>query len=81
MKHPYPFGGQFMPEILMTPIQALCKEWEAMRYESAFNNELDHLLKNYAGRPTPLTEVKNLARAINGPRIFLKRGPAAYRCS
>ena len=73
MKHPYPFGGQFMPEILMTPIQALCKEWEAMRYESAFNNELDHLLKNYAGRPTPLTEVKNLARAINGPRIFLKR--------
>lgn len=73
MKHPYAFGGQFMPEILMTPIQTLSNNWKALRDQADFKNELDFLLKNYAGRPTPLTEVKNFAKAINGPRIFLKR--------
>lgn len=73
MKHPYAFGGQFMPEILMTPIQTLSNNWKALRDQTDFKNELDFLLKNYAGRPTPLTEVKNFAEAINGPRIFLKR--------
>lgn len=73
MKHPYAFGGQFMPEILMTPIQTLSNNWKALRDQADFKNELDFLLKNYSGRPTPLTEVKNFAKAINGPRIFLKR--------
>lgn len=73
MKHPYPFGGQFMPEILMTPIQTLSDNWKVLRDECNFNNELNFILKNYAGRPTPLTEAKNFAKAINGPRIFLKR--------
>lgn len=73
MKHPYAFGGQFMPEILMTPIQMLSKNWKSMRDDADFNNALDDLLTNYAGRPTPLTEVKNFAKAVNGPRIFLKR--------
>lgn len=73
MKHPYPFGGQFMPEILMTPIQTLSSNWKAIRDQTDFKNELDFVLKNYAGRATPLTEVKNFAKAINGPRIFLKR--------
>ncbi|MBA2727464.1 MAG: tryptophan synthase subunit beta, partial [Parachlamydiaceae bacterium] len=73
MKHPYAFGGQFMPEILMTPIQTLSRNWNAMRNQVDFNQELDFLLKNYAGRPTPLTEVKNFAEVIDGPRIFLKR--------
>ena len=73
MNHPYPFGGQFMPEILMTPIQNLSENWEALRSQRDFQEELDFLLKHYAGRPTPLTEVKNFARAIDGPRVFLKR--------
>jgi tryptophan synthase beta chain len=73
MKHPYAFGGQFMPEILMTPIQNLSNGWKLLRDQIDFKNELDFLLKNYAGRPTPLTEVKNFAKAINGPRVFLKR--------
>lgn len=73
MKHPYAFGGQFMPEILMTPIQTLSNNWKALRDQPDFKSELDFLLKNYAGRSTPLTEVKNFAKAINGPRIFLKR--------
>ncbi|BAE81208.1 tryptophan synthase beta chain [Chlamydia felis Fe/C-56] len=73
MKHPYPFGGQFMPEILMAPIQDLSNSWESLRDQSDFKNELDSVLKNYAGRPTPLTEIKNFAKAIHGPRVFLKR--------
>ena len=73
MKHPYPFGGQFMPEILMTPIQALSDKWKELKDQPQFRQELDALLTNYAGRPTPLTEAKNFAKAVNGPRIFLKR--------
>lgn len=73
MNHPYAFGGQFMPEILMTPIQILSEQWNVLKNHNEFNKELNHLLKNYAGRPTPLTEVKNFAQAIDGPRIFLKR--------
>lgn len=73
MKHPYSFGGQFMPEILMTPLQLLTNNWKDLKNQAAFKNELDSLLKHYTGRPTPLTEVKNFAKAINGPRIFLKR--------
>lgn len=73
MKHPYAFGGQFMPEILMTPIQTLAKHWERLRHDAKFQNELAELLKNYAGRPTPITEIKNFSKAIGGPRVFLKR--------
>ncbi len=73
MKHHYPFGGQFVAEILMAPILELAENWEALRQCPLFQEEFDDLLKNYAGRPTPLTEVKNFAHAIKGPRIFLKR--------
>lgn len=73
MKHPYPFGGQFLPEILMTPIQELTKDWNVLKTSPSFQHELSSLLKHYAGRPTPLTEIKNFAKAIQGPRVFLKR--------
>lgn len=73
MKHSYNFGGQFSPEILMTPIQRLKQNWEVLRESPSFRQELDDLLKYYAGRPTPITEIKNFAKAIDGPRIFLKR--------
>lgn len=73
MKHSYAFGGQFMPEILMTPIQTLSNDWNSLRDDCHFQNELNLLLKNYAGRPTPLTEVKNFVKVVNGSRIFLKR--------
>jgi tryptophan synthase beta chain len=73
MKHPYPFGGQFLPEILMPAIKELTQKWEELRQLPSFQQELDRLLRHYAGRPTPLTEVENFAKAIGGPRIFLKR--------
>ena len=72
-QHQYPFGGAFLPEELLAPIQALKIEWEKMKTQQSFLAELSSILKNYAGRATPLTEVKNFARAIHGPRVFLKR--------
>ncbi len=68
-----PFGGVYLPELLMAPIDALKKGWEKFRADPAFTEELSDLLHNYAGRATPLTEVKQFAKAIDGPRIFLKR--------
>ncbi|WP_068469811.1 tryptophan synthase subunit beta [Candidatus Protochlamydia phocaeensis] len=73
MTHPYPFGGQFMPEILMTPIQELAHTWEALHKRQSFLSELQGLFRHYAGRPTPLTEIKGFSQAIDGPRILLKR--------
>jgi len=67
------FGGQFLPEILMTPVQQLTNSWKALCNDASFQSELMHLFQTYSGRPTPLTEVKNFATAIHGPRVFLKR--------
>lgn len=73
MKHTYAFGGQFLPEILMTPITELTRHWNTIKQDAQFQSALNLLFANYSGRPTPLTEIKNFSRAINGPRIFLKR--------
>lgn len=73
MKKNLSFGGQFLPEILMTPIQELASDWKRLRDDSNFQDELRNVLMHYAGRPTPLTEIKNFAKIVDGPRIFLKR--------
>lgn len=67
------FGGKYMPELLMAPIEALMNAWELAKRDKAFLAEYNAILRNYVGRPTPLTEVPNFSAAINGPRIFLKR--------
>ncbi len=70
------FGGCFMPELLMAPIQELTPLFQESKKDASFLKELSDLLHNYAGRPTPLTEVTRFAHAINPvnpPRIFLKR--------
>lgn len=67
------FGGMYVPEILMEPIQELIQFWNDIKKDSQFRNELKTILQNYAGRPTPLTEVPAFAANINGPKIFLKR--------
>lgn len=73
MKKIVEFGGQYLPEILMTPVQELAKNWKLLRNDKDFLKELEDVLMHYAGRPTPLTEIKNFAKFINGPRVFLKR--------
>lgn len=67
------FGGCFLPEGLIKPIKNLEKIFNETKQDKTFITKLNSLLKNYAGRPTPLTEVKQFSRALSGPRIFLKR--------
>lgn len=68
------YGGQFVPETLMAPLQELEECWEAARTDPAFVSELQTYQETYAGRPTPVTHARNLS-ALLGPgfRIYLKR--------
>ena len=67
------FGGRFVPETLVAPIEALEREYLEARRDDAFAGELDRLFRDYVGRPTPLWEARRLAEASGGARVFLKR--------
>src|SRR5256712_13702971 len=66
------FGGRFVPETLVEPVEALERAYFAAREDEAFIGELAHLLKHYVGRPTPISEAKRLTEAFGGARSFLK---------
>jgi tryptophan synthase beta chain len=68
-----PFGGQFVPETLVAPIQALEQEYFRAREDPSFAVELTRLLTHYAGRPTPLWDARQLRQDYGGARILLKR--------
>ncbi|TWT43642.1 Tryptophan synthase beta chain [Phycisphaerae bacterium RAS1] len=68
-----PFGGQYVPEVLMGAIHELEHEYARAKSDAAFWAELDDLLKNYAGRPSPLTPAERLSAHAGGARIYLKR--------
>jgi tryptophan synthase beta chain len=68
-----PYGGRFVPETLMAPLEELTAAFEAARADETFQNDLDELLRNYAGRPTPLFLAKRLTEHGGGARIYLKR--------
>ncbi len=72
------FGGQYLPETLMPAVAELEAAWEEARRDGAFNAELERLLRDYVGRPTPLTEAANLAREVGLARAFLKREDLAH---
>src|SRR5881396_1649859 len=72
------YGGRFVPETLVAPIEELTAGYYAARKDEAFCEEFDRLLKHYVGRPTPLYEARNLAAGRAGgaggnARVFLKR--------
>jgi len=67
------FGGRFVPETLVEPVEELERAYFIAREDAAFHAELDRLLKHYVGRPTPVYEARRLAAAAGGARIFLKR--------
>ena len=67
------FGGRFVPETLVEPIEALERAYFAARDDAAFLGELDRLLEQYVGRPTPVYPAARLTEAAGGARIFLKR--------
>ena len=68
-----PYGGRFVPEVLMSPLEELENTFFAAREDPAFHAELDDLLHNYAGRPTPLYYAKRLSESLGGADIYLKR--------
>src|ERR1700674_2062111 len=68
-----PYGGRYVPETLVAPLEELERVYEAARADQNFQRELDSLLKNFAGRPTPLQFASRLTAHLGGPRIYLKR--------
>lgn len=67
------FGGMFVPETLMTPLQDLAQAYTEAKADPAFQAELDDLLKNYVGRPTPLYFAERWTEKLGGAKIYLKR--------
>ncbi|MDD5291667.1 MAG: tryptophan synthase subunit beta [Candidatus Omnitrophica bacterium] len=67
------FGGKFVPETLMPALKELEAEYRSSQKDKSFRKELDYLLSQYAGRPTPLYFAKNLSKYLGGFKVYLKR--------
>jgi tryptophan synthase beta chain len=67
-----PYGGRYVPETLIPALDELEREWVAARTDPAFEQELDRLLRDYVGRPSPLYKAERLSEAAGGP-VYLKR--------
>lgn len=68
-----PYGGRFIAETLMGPVEELRKAYEQLRDDPAFLEELDRDLADYVGRPSPLYFAERWSRNLGGARIYLKR--------
>jgi tryptophan synthase beta chain len=68
-----PYGGRYVPEILMAPLEELEKTYLEERLDPAFQTELGGLLHTYAGRPTPLYYARRLSDLLGGAKIYIKR--------
>ncbi|HWB87053.1 MAG TPA: tryptophan synthase subunit beta [Bryobacteraceae bacterium] len=68
-----PYGGRYVPEVLMAPLEELERAYQEARNDPSFQAELSDLLHHYAGRPTALYFAKRLTEALGGARIYLKR--------
>src|SRR5438477_227005 len=67
------FGGRYVPEILVAPLEELTKEFTRARNDPHFWHELNQLLRDYCGRPTPLFHAQRLTAHAGGAQIYLKR--------
>ena len=68
-----PYGGRYVPETLMAALEELERAYAKAKRDPRFQTELDDLLRNYAGRPTPLSFARRLTEKLGGARIYLKR--------
>jgi len=68
-----PYGGRFVPETLMHPLQELENEYRRAQKAPAFKRELNYYLKEFCGRPTPLYFAERLTKELGGAKIYLKR--------
>ncbi len=67
------FGGRYVPETLVAPLEELTNEFMHAREDPAFRAELNQLLRDYCGRPTPLFHARRLTAHAGGAQIYLKR--------
>lgn len=67
------FGGKYVPETLMYPLEEVEKALDQAMADSEFLNEYMHILKEYSGRPTALTYAENMSKKLGGAKIYLKR--------
>lgn len=68
-----PYGGRYVPETLMHPLQELEREYFRCQQDPEFQRELDYYLREFCGRPTPLYLASRLTEELGGARIYLKR--------
>ena len=68
-----PYGGRYVPETLMHPLQELQEAFFAAQKDPEFKRELDYYLREFCGRPTPLYLAERLTRELGGAKIYLKR--------
>ena len=68
-----PYGGRFVPETLMHPLQELENEYRRAQKDPAFKREFEYYLREFCGRPTPLYFAERLTRELRGAKIYLKR--------
>ena len=68
-----PFGGRYVPETLMHPLQELEEEYFRAQHDPAFQKELSYYLTEFVGRPTPLYFAERLTKELGGAKIYLKR--------
>ena len=68
-----PYGGSYVPETLFYPLKELGDAYEEAKNDPSFREELEELLKEFAGRPTEIYYAKRLSEKIGGAKIFLKR--------
>ncbi len=73
-----PFGGQFVPEVLMPALAELEEAYQQALTDPAFSSDFQYLLRTYVGRPTPLTFAARLSAHLGGAKIYLKREDLAH---
>jgi tryptophan synthase beta chain len=68
-----PYGGRYVPETLIAALEELERAYEEAQADPSFQKELDALLSDFVGRPTPLYRARRLEAAVGGPAVYLKR--------
>jgi len=72
------YGGAYLPETLVAPVRELEAAYAKIQSDEAFKKEFADYLKNYVGRPTPLTFAARLTAELNGAKVYLKREDLAH---
>jgi tryptophan synthase beta chain len=72
------FGGRFVPETLVPPLEKLTDAYLAIKDDAQFKEELEYYLEHYVGRPTPLYYAESLTEELGGAKIYLKREDLAH---